>query len=153
MSLIEEGTFNNLRVTSIKTEIKWEVALKLLTEFDSKTSLTKITKPEGGDVYIFFSTKEDDEKELTTVDKWQWYNNKNKSPFPSKTNIQIYKTYFDSRNYNATTGAKTNSSEWRKRLYQPPDKHKPVLVHYLGDPNKVVIGPHLNSKDINARIS
>ena len=52
MSVIEEGTFNNLRVTSIKTEIKWDVALKLLTEFDSKTSLTKITKPEGGDVYI-----------------------------------------------------------------------------------------------------
>ena len=64
MSVVEEGTFNNLRVTSIKTEIKWEIALKLLTEFDSKTSLTKITKPEGGDVYIFFSTNEDDEKEL-----------------------------------------------------------------------------------------
>jgi hypothetical protein len=69
MNEMEEGTFNNLRVSSIKTEIKWEVALKLLTEFDSKTSLTQITKPEGGDVYIFFSIKEDDEKELTTVDK------------------------------------------------------------------------------------
>jgi len=33
MSVVEEGTFNNLRVTSKKTEIKWEIALKLLTEF------------------------------------------------------------------------------------------------------------------------
>jgi hypothetical protein len=33
MSVIEEGTFNNLRVTSTKTKIKWEIALKLLTAF------------------------------------------------------------------------------------------------------------------------
>ena len=84
---------------------------------------------------------------MSTVDKWQWYNNRNKTPFPTKTNVQIYKTYYDARSYNSINGLKTNSVDWRKRVYQLPDKEMPVLIHYIGHPKKVVIGPHLNSKD------
>ena len=118
MSNISEKTLNNnLRTTYIMNEMKWELALKLLNEFDSKKTLTKINDPEGGDVYIYFSPNDNDYKDLSTVDKWQWYNNRNKTPFPTKTNVQIYKIYYDSRSYNSIIEQKTNSIDWRKRVY------------------------------------
>ena len=42
----------------------------LLLNLIQKHLIIKITKSEGG---------EDDEKELTTEGKWQWYNKKNKT--------------------------------------------------------------------------
>ena len=47
---------------------------------------------------------------MSTVDKWQWNNNRNKTPFQTKKNVQIYKTYYDSRSYNSISVKKTNSS-------------------------------------------
>ena len=52
-----------------------------------KKTLTKINDPEGGDIYIYFLPNENEFKDLPTVEKWQWYNNRNKTPFPTKTNI------------------------------------------------------------------
>ena len=132
-SVTDKNT-NNSRIATIKTELKWEVALKFLTQFDSSKTVTKIVEPIGGDVYIFFSSDEDDIKDLATVDKWQWHNNRNKAPFPSKTNCQLLKTYYDARTFNAGTGEKTNSIYWRKRIYQLPSKTIHVLVHYIGYP-------------------
>ncbi len=72
MSNISEKTLNNnLRTTSIMNEMEWELALKLLNEFDTEKTLSKINDPEGGDVYIYFSPNDSDYKDFSTVDKWQ----------------------------------------------------------------------------------
>ncbi len=93
------------KVASVEKELKWEVALKFLTDFvksENKVTVTNIINPKGGDVYIFFSPDKDDIKDLSTVDKWQWYNNRNKTPFPTGGKpVEILKTYFDARDYNA----------------------------------------------------
>ncbi len=53
MSNICEKTLNNnLCTTSIMNEIKWELALKLINEFDAKKTLTKKINDHEGD-YVY----------------------------------------------------------------------------------------------------
>jgi hypothetical protein len=110
-----------------KLQLSAEDAYNMLQNFDKNkhTWTNDISKPVGGEIYIFFS---EDSKEYNDWkhDGVTWRNNGHRA-IGKNSGCEMTKIHY------VLEQEKTLIKEFIKHVYKIPDMLTPTLVHYIGD--------------------
>ena len=141
-NLISGGGATSILYMRQESPLSIAQAQQILNEAESNDlcSVTPPSKPQGGDVYLFYNSGDDCKNNDWRCDGIRWAHAGHKK-LPSKSPV-LRKMYFKV----FQEGTNNGSEKFQKHAYVLIDKPQFHLIHYIGDECEFRPVPHGNGK-------